>query len=255
VLKKIPEFYQDVILAYNNCKTIDSTLGCQPFEIITDVIWGNERYMYKGKCIYLKRWIDSNILYVRDIIGSDGKVCDTTTILAKLENKSNWISEYHLVKSACKIVEVKDLSQLVKHVNVKKINLNIYVKGTSHNILDKRCNFYYDVLRNYKFKYPYMQKVWCRQLELDSLNFQHTWQCIYNIKIQKMPLKKLAEFNYKLLNGTLPCGYMLNKWKPEISSNCNVCKEIENVQHMIYECEKVKDIWKVVGTSLKVNIR
>ena len=41
-------------------------MECNPYEIATDVIWGNERYKYKGKCLYIKNWIESGFMYIND---------------------------------------------------------------------------------------------------------------------------------------------------------------------------------------------
>ena len=38
-----------------------------------------------------------------------------------------------------------------------------------------------------------MHKVWYKQLELDCLNFEETWNNIYITRIRKMPFKKIAD--------------------------------------------------------------
>ena len=52
-----------------------------------------------------------------------------------------------------------------------------------------------------------------------------------------------------------PCGEKVHKWNSDVSEHCTVCKEKENILHMLYECKRVKEIWKVVGYCLKMNIK
>ena len=60
--------------------------------------------------------------------------------------------------------------------------------------------------------------------------------------------------NYKLIHNLGYTAYILSKWKLGISSKCVVCGENETVEHMLFECERVKNIWKRVGEILKLNI-
>ena len=48
---------------------------------------------------------------------------------------------------------------------------------------------------------------------------------------------------------------MLNKWIPRISDKCKSCNEIENAEHMLYKCTKVKPIGQIVSECLKINVK
>ena len=254
VLKKIPEFYQDVLLAYNKCKTVESVLSMKHYEVARDIIWGNERYMFKGKCLYSKSWIDSDIIFIKDIVDNEGKIMSAPTILKQLKNKCNWIAEYQMIRKACKVVEIKEMSD-VQNVRMPKRAARIYVENKWYEICDKKNKFFYELLRNKKFKYPYMQNVWCEELALSSLKFKSTWTKVYVLKIKKMPIKKLAEFNFKILAGILPCGKLLHKWIKDIPEVCEYCNITENLKHMLYECKKVNFVWNVLGEYFKIDIR
>ena len=255
VIRKLPMFYQEVLLAYNLCKTVRPVMDITPYEVVTDIIWGNERFKHDGKCLWFKSWIDSGIIYVRDILDNEGKILDGTRIMNKLQNTCNWIAEYSMVKKACKIVERLSSKLAYTNVKISERPPTIYVKSKNYDIVDKKSGFYYDILRNQIFKLPYMQKVWSKELNLECLEFQDTWHRIYNIKVRKMPVKKLAEFNYKILSGILPCGFTLSKWKKDIPSNCIVCHVKEDLKHMLYDCKKVCDIWKKIGQKLCVLVK
>jgi len=255
IVTKLPRFYQEVFIAFNSCKTVRPVVECQPHDTVTDVIWGNERYKYDGKCLYLKTWIKSGILYVKDIIDESGKILCEEKIMQKLEKTTNWIAEYSMVKQACKVLENKRLNFEGTKINILKDLPRIVVNDKSYKIVDVKVGFFYKILRNQKFKAPYMQHVWVKQLNIDCLNFHRYWRNVNVLKIKQVEIKKLAEFNYKILSGTLPCGQLLSKWKKDISAKCCVCKVTEDLKHMLYECAKVKNIWEKLGLVLRVDVK
>jgi len=255
IIRKIPKFYQEVLIAFNACKTVRPVADCTPNEVASDIIWGNQRYKHGGECLWIKSWIDSGIMYIKDIIDQQGKFLNEACMLNKLNRKCNWISEYVIVKKSCKNVEKKSIMLAGAQVNVKNKMETMYVKDKNYEIVDRKSNFYYDILRNQKFVRPYMQKVWCKELKLECLEYHETWSNIYVYNVRKIPLTKLAEFKYKVLSGILPCGYILSKWKKDIPSHCVVCKIKEDIQHMLYGCRKVNCIWETVGKAIHVDLQ
>jgi hypothetical protein len=254
VIKKIPSFYQEILLAYNKCKTIKPVTNCLPYEIFSDVIWGNGRYRFNGKCLYVKHWLESGILYINDILDKSGKLKSENDLLTMLSNKQNWMAEYIMVKHACKTVENICTNYPCMQVKVDK-NPTMYVKNAIYDVSVMETRDFYDILRNQKFKKPYMQKVWSRDLDLEILNFHLTWCNIYKYKVKLMPIKQLAEFNYKVLSGTLPCGKNLSKWIKDIPPLCKICNVTEDMKHMLYDCVNVRDIWICIGNKMKVDMK
>ena len=51
------------------------------------------------------------------------------------------------------------------------------------------------------------------------------------------------------------CGERVNKWNSEVSKLCDFCHEIENVAHMLYQCNRVKHIWRLIGEQLKITVK
>ena len=78
---------------------IDKTKPKTFYDIRQQVIWGNKYIKLKGKCLVYKHWIDSNIVYVNDLLSDDGSICELI-ILTKLNKTQNWIIEYLRLKKA-----------------------------------------------------------------------------------------------------------------------------------------------------------
>lgn len=64
----------------------------------------------------------------------------------------------------------------------------------------------------------------------------------------------IAEFNYKLLNCIVNNNLAVSKWNENVSPLCDVCKLVEDAQHLLFSCEMVNKIWKRVGTFLRLTI-
>ena len=68
-------------------------------EIAKQVIWGNKFIKFRGKFIHYKNWIDSDIIYIKDIVDHSGKI-NESCIYDKLKDKTNWIAEITVLKKS-----------------------------------------------------------------------------------------------------------------------------------------------------------
>ena len=98
ILKSMPSFYQDVWQSYYRCKTIKSLEHMNSYDFLSSTIWGNELFKFKNKCLFFKHWIDSNIVYVRDLFNRNGNMHAYEYVLNKLTNTRNWLIEYSMIK-------------------------------------------------------------------------------------------------------------------------------------------------------------
>ena len=72
-------------------------------------------------------------------------------------------------------------------------------------------------------------------------------------KIVKMPDRRLAEFNYKLICNILANGYIVSKWDKSVSSKCTNCNENHTSEHMLFNCQRIQPIWNQLSDILKIN--
>ena len=56
---------------------------------------------------------------------------------------------------------------------------------------------------------------------------------------------------YKLL----PCGKLISKWNKTKSRYCDYCRETENIQHLLYECTRIKNLWLQLSGILQIDIK
>jgi hypothetical protein len=58
------------------------------------LIWGNKYIKVKGKSLLFNNWINSNLIYINDLLDEKGKLTEEF-ICKKLKCNLNWISEIY----------------------------------------------------------------------------------------------------------------------------------------------------------------
>ena len=251
----IPNFYQQILVSLNTCKKIKPSEKLTSTEFFSQPIWGNEYFKTRNQLLYLKNWVNSGILYVKDLFDKDGQFISERNILYTLQNTTNWISEYFILKNIFRkytIHRFNPLDCLYLQPSLCK-NIKCYIDGRFIHPADITTKDSYRTLIQKKYQRPYTEKMWQNRLgvEIES----DRWKNIYVENLKILRYKKFSEFKFKILHNTLSSRYILSKWNKNVSPQCEYCGEIENMCHMIYTCPRVKQIWQDVSESLKLNIQ
>ncbi len=244
----MPIFWAKVFAYANECKTMKNNETLTDSEFLVEPIWFNKRILLSNKPVFISNWTKSGILYVKDLFDQNGHLLNEQQILDILINKTNWISEYSKVK--------KMFKKIINHFDTKNA---VYVKIRNiwtllHNnswycMKTQRSTFYYNILVDKKFVKNYMEDTWAREFNIDI-----NWQNIYMTKIWKLTDKKLAEFNYKLICNILCTRTTISKWNKNINANCTYCGLRQTTKHLVLECPRVRNLWNLIGSILKLDI-
>ncbi len=73
-IKSFQLFYQEVILAFNAIKCLKQFKLMSKYQICEQPLWGNEYFKVNDECLYLKMWLESNMLYVKELVNIDGSL-------------------------------------------------------------------------------------------------------------------------------------------------------------------------------------
>ena len=58
-----------------------------------------------------------------------------------------------------------------------------------------------------------------------------------------------------MLHNLLSNRYLVSKWNRDVDNKCISCNdEIENNMHLLYDCQNIQQIWKLVSNCLKFDI-
>ena len=247
----LPQFYKDVIISFNECKKLTPIQNMSTCSFFQQPIWMNRYFVHKGKTIYFSSWIKSNILYVKDLFTDNG-FKSLEEIGVDLLQKRNWLCEYKIVCNIFKRYEKLFNYGMCSFVNIK--DTTYFNFATQYDtFLNKKCNFFYHILLRKKFCSPCYKSYLSRRF---NVNDKAHWEAIFTHNVQKTYDNDISEFNYKLLNNLLCSNLYLSKWKTDVNKFCKFCEnEIENIEHLIYSCENVKEIWNLLGISLNIDLK
>jgi hypothetical protein len=169
-----------------------------------------------------------------------------------LKDKSNWIAEYLKIKKVLsKALKNVDLHKS-RFVNIKASNYVYFINKRFVDVRDIPNKEFYMIFVNCKFQRPKMEYVWCREFKLER--FHVNWQDIYKTKVKNMPFQKIREFIYKLINNIVISGKLVSIWNKEVAVNCEICNKINDVKHMLFECERIQSVWHMLSKAMKCEV-
>ena len=224
IIKRLPKFYQDIFIYYNRCKIIKPVQNLQSHDVMTQILWGNEYFKLNHKTLYFKNWIKSGFILVKDLLPNNGDWLDEVQVIKSLQNSSNWIAEFTILK--------KVVGKIIKKLDTKIIN---YIQKPLEHRLSLQVNTFlinpnsiktqeiYKILVRSKIERPYTEKMWERTLGIKL--HSSDWKEIYASIMESLKYKKFAEFKYKVLLNILPYGEKVHKWNSDVFEYCTVCKE------------------------------
>ena len=234
-IQNIPDFYKSMIVAFNRSKSVEEPTCTAQLE--DHVIWGNLLFTYShkrsvNKTLYFRTWIESGILKIKNLKFKINGNLDETFLYNKISNKTNILSEIYILNKClqryrhllhgCSYDENSNLGDLSVITNIS------CSKPLYHAIIKKKVK-------------PLSLNKWETKLNIpnNSLNISD----IMRRKVITVEDKKIAEFNYKVLNNILVNSYLLSKWKTEVSPNCELCGEHNDTLHMLYFCDLAQNVW------------
>lgn len=252
-LKEIPEFYQSVILSFNESKMTKPPLTSE--SLMNSMIWGNKYLTYGKKTkqtLYFKSWIDVQIIYMKDILIHNGKI-DQNYIFDRLNQKVNFLSQMSMLCESLKPyknVMVSNIPNSVVFTLTKEPIFNIDNKNIKFD--SKPSKFFYNQFIKEKCELVSLN-AWNDEFDSNEIALQSISK-IMLYKIIQIKENKIKEFNYKLLFRKGACGRLVNKWDSNVSNVCSTCNTPETQLHIIYKCPLVRNIWKHISKTIGITI-
>ena len=251
ILRTIPLFYQEMFVAFNSIKSVKPISMMSNSEMLKQTIHGNELFKCTDTCIYMKSWIDSDVLYVKDLVNQRGNIMTDEELFHIISTKKDIMRDMYIIKNNVIRLLRKFDTSIAKHVHIVP-RIEILANKKYHVIHDQKSKFFYEIMKEKCTTRSNMECRWSEMFKFD--NTIVTWKNIYEQKIVYFRDNKLSEFNFKVLQNILPCGYNLSKWNCNINEKCEVCKNVETIEHMLYSCPRVRAIWEDISISANVNI-
>ena len=96
-LNMIPKFYQEVVIGFSMANRNEIA---SKSDLVNQIIWGNQKFMVDGKCLFSKTFIESGFVHIYDILENNGKF--KSNIYEYLNNKHNYLHTIHMIQAALK---------------------------------------------------------------------------------------------------------------------------------------------------------
>lgn len=95
IISKLPIFFIKKYFVVSTIvkETIDIT-KLSDINFAKQPIWNNNLFQFDNKTICHKSWIQSGILYVKDLFNADGQFKTLQELSSTLKQKANWMCEY-----------------------------------------------------------------------------------------------------------------------------------------------------------------
>ena len=73
--------------------------------LYNELIWGNRLFTINNKCLYSKNFIENNILYIKDILQTDGKLLPN--LHQKMKDKRTYFRDITMIMKT--LIPFKDI--------------------------------------------------------------------------------------------------------------------------------------------------
>ena len=254
---KIPNFYYEILKNWIICGGGQKDNVQKFYQIRQQIIWGNRHIKRKGKCLIFPHWIESDIVYINDIIDKDGLISEKI-ILSKLQNKTNWISEVQVIKSCIPKEWKKILVSPQSRLSKVTVKVEFQLKSAEKNKL--MCLKLQNLTSKDIYKFLLMRE------DTTATGF-NVWRTKFNDMLVPSKIRKnltfifnnfhenrIKMFKWKLLHSILVNQELLYKWKIADNPKCNICSETEDYEHFFLKCKFVKCSWTEVENQIFAKI-
>ena len=225
-------------------------------EILTQYLAYNQHLKIKNKVI--KGYIGNNNINdirILDILDkSTGNFQTLNEINAKLNMN---LTQFNLnsITSAIKPLWRKRIrGKKILTKDYADINLNeSYIKiGCKLKHLSKvSTREIYNTLIESVIKTPTAVEKW---INMYPFLENYDWTLIFQIPFRIIKEPYLQSFQYKIVNRILNCKENLFKWKLNENNTCQLCNEVDTIEHHLVNCSASKVIWDKLKRWLFSNI-
>ena len=221
-------FWKCVVLAYKKwAKTLKTSF---PAEIEDEPLWGNPMI----KIPFNNALFKSNIIYVKDLFNHDGQPI-TLQQLRQLTGKNVMFTSYFALWKALLRAWKNQLQYIPKDINVYRPKAIEWLCKNKKGTINIR-----KIWRPIEPPLLTGKRKWIEELDIDD---NENWKDLYLLPIQSKLNARCKYFQVQILHRTLVTNKKLKLFKIKDSDVCDNCAEIENISHLLYDCEMTNTLW------------
>ena len=236
----LPFFYKDILKFFNELKTLYNYDRGQNM-----ILFNNKEILVGGKPIFISEWFNSNILFIQDLLNSNGQFMTYQEFKNKFACKTNFLQFYQVV------------SAIPEHLVTKAKNTvpperELYIENSPFFQLDDLTAIHLGKAKTKDFYCLLNKKIhtrcqtgptkWNQTMHLDEV----AWKRIFNSLKNTCKEVKLKEFQFKLIHRIVVTKKELFRYGIKTDDECLYCGEHDSIDHTFSDCEFVEHFVKNV---------
>ena len=224
------KFWIEIISMWFDVKSkIEDTIP--PHE---QVIWLNSQIKIANQVILPNRLAAQGLMYVKDLIGVDGKLYSVEEMSIKWETSIDWL----WYKSLCNAIPK---GWRIATATKNTVYIPLYTKIQSK---PKPSAYVYEELINNEDKeFKYYYALFSKNVKCTEQQYEEA-----HVNINKISnIVKYRDFQYRLLVNAIHANDKLCHWKIVTENTCELCmQEKQTITHLMYQCKEVRKLWKSI---------
>lgn len=195
-------------------------------------LWNNKQIVYRHKHLFIKRWIDANLNTIRDV-WQNGDCISIETIREKTGNYPSIHFDYNAACTAIHAFVRRHTEHPVEQIQTIRSPLANMTAKMFRSLITKDktvspCSTFF-----WRNRYNYV---------IDKNN----WLCAYASTNEE----RLRLLQWKILHNIYPTNILLQKIKIRDNNHCELCDEIDYIEHFFWQCKKLKPFWNNVESTI-----
>ncbi len=204
------------------------------------VIWNNRYITMENKSFEWKKWMESGIITVNDILGDNGVCLNHNEINIKFNVKGNFLNALQIRQSIP--IKWRETLENSKSCTISN-ECYVVVNNKALPLVKTPSKTIYLKFVNRRRRSPTCIGKWTEEYPKFETASPELWQNIFKLPYIVVRETKLQSFYYRIVHRIITCNKKLYNMKLVPSPRCSYCDETDTLRHFFLLCDKVKHFW------------
>ena len=201
------------------------------------ILWNNRKITIERNSVFWKQWFDCGILFISDLLNSDGKFLTLEEFQNKFQIKVNFLHYFQLIAAIPTDLKRKAFDYPIP--DLLGATSEYYQMKDRTIVLTKcRSKSYYKLFIEKLDTEPSAVRSWKKHFsELPDWN-----NCFENI-YKSSKDNKLRQFSFKVMHRIITTKKELLKYKLAFDDKCPLCLNPDSIEHTFIYCQESTDFF------------
>ena len=194
------------------------------------ILFNNKEIIVGGKPILFREWFNNNILFIQDLLNSNGQFMSFQEFMNKSACKTNFLQFYQVISAIPKHL-------VTKAKNTVTLESEPYIENGPFFQLDDLTAIHLGKAKTRDFYCLFNKKIhtrcqtgptkWNQTMHLDGVAWKRIFNSLKNIRKES----KLKEFQFKLIHRIVVTKKELFRYGIKTDDECLYCGDHDSIDH------------------------